>query len=331
MFAPSVFSRSPKDGAHIVHKQPSTPNEVDESRAALSACPVAAIRVETNANRHHRKQEPLTSIEQELCGHLALNPKFNGLELPFPRRVSSSVDVYFVGHHNSKSFGAAPYLFQSSKGWILVDTPKYSKLAVKTIETLTGPGGPSFLILTHIDDTAGHNDWKEHYPNLRRVFHSGDLGRHNWIGDKSLEHVEILLENTSDRSKKEDYSLHFFAMDGSKIMKDDDVDDDVSIVHTPGHSPGSISVLWKPKGVLFTGDTYSYTTRWGGRMTGFPRYGNDQKLQSKILPQLLKLDWKVIAPGHGHVRDYTHIEDENRLAAIRRDEMEAAIQELLTY
>jgi hypothetical protein len=40
-------------------------------------------------------------------------------------------------------------------------------------------------------------------------------------------------------------------------------------------------------------------------MTGFPLYGNDLRLQSKIIPLLLDLDWLIIAPGHGHVRDYT--------------------------
>ena len=83
----------------------------------------------------------------------------------------------------------------------MVDTPKFSKSAVAAIESLTGDGRPvDCLILTHVDDTAGHNDWKDHYPNLQRIFHSGDLGKHNWVGDTTLEHVEVLLQ-TNDDSK----------------------------------------------------------------------------------------------------------------------------------
>ena len=50
MFAPSVFQRrQPQDGAHVVYHQPATEQEVDDARAALAACPVAAIRVDKDA------------------------------------------------------------------------------------------------------------------------------------------------------------------------------------------------------------------------------------------------------------------------------------------
>jgi len=256
--------------------------------------------------------------------------------------------VYFVGHHNSKSFGAAPYLLsvgsenQEHRGsdekqqhWIMVDTPRYSKAAVNAVESLTGPEGPTHLVLTHVDDTADHNRWKEHYPNLKRVFHAGDLGVHNWIGDETLEDVEILLKEQSSQNE-----LQHFRLDGTPIENEDgDTDEPVVLVHTPGHSPGSIALLQKPSpnspGVLFSGDTYSYTTREGGHMSGFPRYGNDARLQSEILPLLLDLDWQVLAPGHGHVRDYTlqsqHQPNATSGTDSRRAEMEDAIEELSHY
>eukprot|EP00535_Pseudo-nitzschia_heimii_P007898 CAMPEP_0197175688 /NCGR_PEP_ID=MMETSP1423-20130617/1834_1 /TAXON_ID=476441 /ORGANISM="Pseudo-nitzschia heimii, Strain UNC1101" /LENGTH=406 /DNA_ID=CAMNT_0042624905 /DNA_START=414 /DNA_END=1634 /DNA_ORIENTATION=+ len=345
MFAPSVFAReTTKDSYHVVAKQPTSEREIEESRAALAACPVAAIRVEKAATASEREQS-------RRVAEFAINPKSNGRPLPFPRRVSENLpDVYFLGHHNSKSFGAAPYLVPSSSSssssaapkWIMVDSPRYSKAAVQAMESVTGPDGPHYLVLTHVDDTADHNRWKNHYPNLKRVFHSGDLGVHNWIGDETLEAVEILLE-----SRSSDHRLQFFNLNGSPIDGEDDAaGDDVVLVHTPGHSPGSIALLKRPTsgasttaasdartspGVLFSGDTYSYTTRDGGHMSGFPRYGNDPKLQSKILPRLLDLDWKILAPGHGHVRDYTLMADGACDADARREEMEAAIDELSLY
>ena len=318
MFAPTVFSRrDPRDGAHIVHHQPESEEEIDQARAALAACPVAAIRVETNADRHHRGLDPPSPEAQALAPKLALNPKFNGLELPFPRPIvykSSSTGndqdediVYHVGHHNENSFGGCPYLFSitsngsndDDKIWIMVDTPRYSKSAVQTIESLTGEGrGPDYLFLTHVDDTADHGKWREHYPNLKRIFHSGDLGRHNWLGDSTLNDVEILLEGKSEDDPS--VPLQLFTLDGRPVASTDDVPHEkVLIVHTPGHSPGSIS-LWKrptlsesqtySQGVLFTGDTYSFTTRGGGRMTGFPRYGNNRSQQARVLPRLLDLE-----------------------------------------
>lgn len=337
MFAPSTFVReSTSDTHHIVAKQPSSEREIEESRAALAACPVSAIRVEKPTNE--KEWIPRTD-------EFAIHPRANGRPLPFPKQVSPNLpDVYFVGHHNHKSFGAAPYLVSSSskttsetQAWIMVDTPRYSELAVRAVESVTGPNGPSYLVLTHVDDTADHNRWKARYPNMKRIFHAGDLGEHNWVGDKSLEDVEILLE-----SRSSEHRLQYFALNGNPIDGNpcEDHADDVVLVHTPGHSPGSIALLKRPTqasqsksadpGVLFSGDTYSYTTREGGHMSGFPQFGNDPELQSKILPLLLNLNWQVLAPGHGHVRDYTLMGDDVAGDA-RKQEMEAAIDELSEY
>ena len=333
MFAPSVFSRDTKqDIYHIVSKQPVTDLEIEESRAALVACPVAAIRVDnaasTNANAADEEKIPLAS-------QFAIQPELNGRKRPFPRPVSPNVaDVYFVGHHNAGSFGAVPYLLlsppSSSEGeptWILVDTPKYSKKAAEVVESLTGSEGPSHLVLTHVDDTADHNLWKERFPSMKRIFHSGDLGKYNWVGDETLEDVEILLQSSSS-----DNGLQHFTLDGTPI--DYTNSEPLVLLHTPGHSPGSISLLKKPTddgtpGVLFTGDTYAYTTRDGGHGSGFPRYNKESReLQSKILRQLIDLDWQVLAPGHGHARDYTLLEGANNL---RNAEIEEGIEELSRY
>lgn len=331
MFAPKVFSRRDGDGAHIVHHQPQSDEEIETARAALAACPVAAIRVETQAQRHHRKETPLSAKEETLTQQLAINPKFNGRSKPFPRLVAPESlpdNVYHVGHHNSASFGAAPYLVQRRRGsdaWVMVDTPKYSKSAVEAVESLTGPQGPEYLVLTHVDDTADHQKWKEHYPNLKRVFHAGDLGAHNWIGDKDLERVEVLLDNRSTPDK-----LQYFDLEGNPVSEPES--EDLVIVHTPGHSPGSIT-LWKTPstdspGVLFTGDTYAYSTRDGGHMSGFPRYGNNRSRQAQILEQLYQeLDWQVIVPGHGHVRDYASTRNDSE-EDLRWKEMQVAIEEL---
>ena len=328
MFAPSVFSRNSKrDIYHIVSKQPVTELEIEESRAALVACPVAAIRVDNAASK--------TAVEMaSLASEFAIQPERNGRAHPFPRLVSPNVaDVYFVGHHNAGSFGAAPYLLlapsssSSKPTWILVDTPKYSKKAVEVVESLTGPDGPSHLVLTHVDDTADHNLWKEHFPNMKRIFHSGDLGKYNWVGDETLEDVEILLKSCSF-----DHQLQHFDLNGTPIETENS--EPVVLVHTPGHSPGSISLLKKPTnegapGVLFTGDTYAYTTRDGGHGSGFPRYNKESlEVQSKILRQLVDLDWQVLAPGHGHARDYTLLQGANDL---RKAEIEEGIEELSRY
>jgi len=41
MFSPSIFAR--ESDHHIVSKQPTSEQEIEESRAALAACPVAEL------------------------------------------------------------------------------------------------------------------------------------------------------------------------------------------------------------------------------------------------------------------------------------------------
>ena len=174
----------------------------------MAACPVAAIRVETLAQRRHATvdkeavEEAWTSADQELVDRLSLSG-----DKPFPRRFldDDSLTVYWLGHHNDASFGAVPYLVKTSVEsrlkpvHVMIDTPKYSKSSVAAVEQVTGPNGPDYLVLTHVDDTADHGKWAEHYHGrLKRVFHSGDLGRHNWLGDKTLEDVEILLKSSAN-------------------------------------------------------------------------------------------------------------------------------------
>jgi glyoxylase-like metal-dependent hydrolase (beta-lactamase superfamily II) len=331
---------------HVVHKQPATPAELSRARAALAACPVAAIRLETLAERRHNAaatdnkaavEEAWTPQDEWTVKHMSA--KTGGR--PFPRPFlleegamtdTSIRDVYWTGHHNEASFGNIPYLLRAihhdddknnQPVWIMVDTPKFSKAAVDGVISVTGLAGPDYLFLTHVDDTFDHGKWSTHFPRLKRIFHSGDLGPYNWIGDTTLEDVEILLPTILGDEKTppqgDDGVLTAYNLDGT-VLSNDWTEQlkrgelDVVIVHTPSHSPGSISLLKRRvsagdsscPGILFTGDTYAYTTADGGKMTGFGMYGKNLQQQVETLSRILTLgeNWDVIAPGHGHTRDY---------------------------
>merc|ERR1712165_425939 len=68
-------------------------------------------------------------------------------------------------------------------------------------------------------------------PNMKRIFHSGDLGEHNWIGDETLEDVEVLLQG---ESAVENGILRAFSLDATtsdpmiSINCKDGSDDDIS-------------------------------------------------------------------------------------------------------
>lgn len=211
---------------------------------------------------------------------------------------------------------------ENRKTWIMIDTPRYCQSAVDAVTQLTGINGPDYLFLTHVDDTADHGRWKDKFPLLKRIFHVGDLGRNNWLGDTTLEHVEILLQNGTPENGDD---LQAFDLSGNALSKAEaDMQQQIVLYHTPGHSPGSMSLFLKSDKVLFTGDTLGYTERTKS-LTGFPRYGNNRKVQMATLERMERLDWDVVASGHGHARSYRGRRD------LRAKEMQDAKTELAFY
>lgn len=73
---------------------------------------------------------------------------------------------------------------------------------------------------------------------------------------------------------------------------------ELKVIHTPGHTPGGISLYSKNDGILFSGDTLFADSV--GR-TDFPE-GNRNDLIESIKKKLLILpDETVVYPGHGPV------------------------------
>ena len=64
------------------------------------------------------------------------------------------------------------------------------------------------------------------------------------------------------------------------------------IIHTPGHTPGGICILYKD--ILFSGDTI-FEQGYVGR-TDFP--GGDYKELEKSIEKLKKIPYKILCPGH---------------------------------
>ncbi|MGE4357948.1 MAG: MBL fold metallo-hydrolase [Candidatus Omnitrophota bacterium] len=90
----------------------------------------------------------------------------------------------------------------------------------------------------------------------------------------------------------------FVSRKAEKVFKDGDVikiaDLEFKIIHTPGHTPGSICL--KFDNYLFTGDTIFFQ---GVGRTDFP-HSSEEKLFKSIEEKIFTLDSEVkILPGHG--------------------------------
>ena len=79
------------------------------------------------------------------------------------------------------------------------------------------------------------------------------------------------------------------------------------IIHTPGHTSGSISLYCKEENMLFSGDTL-FSGSWG--RTDLPT-GNFEELITSITNRLMPLpDETIVYPGHGKI---TMIQDERNI------------------
>ena len=67
-------------------------------------------------------------------------------------------------------------------------------------------------------------------------------------------------------------------------------------IDTPGHTMGSICVLYREEGLLFTGDTIL-----GGSTTAISPDQGDMGLYVESLHRLLSYDARMICPGHGPI------------------------------
>jgi glyoxylase-like metal-dependent hydrolase (beta-lactamase superfamily II) len=85
------------------------------------------------------------------------------------------------------------------------------------------------------------------------------------------------------------------------LLKEGDIsinDVDLKILHTPGHSPGSISLYLPDQKVLFTGDL---VFKGGIGRTDLP--GGDGALLKESLQRLSELETEWLLPGHGDIID----------------------------
>jgi glyoxylase-like metal-dependent hydrolase (beta-lactamase superfamily II) len=72
---------------------------------------------------------------------------------------------------------------------------------------------------------------------------------------------------------------------------------ELEIIHTPGHTPGSICLFDKKSRILFSGDTL-FADGYFGRTD---LIGGDETELMKSLEKIRKLNYKVLCPGHDKI------------------------------
>ncbi len=145
---------------------------------------------------------------------------------------------------------------------------------------------PVALVLTHghIDHIAGVNLLRDKFANVKVYIHKFD--------------AEMLEEPASNLSAMTGSA--YTAAPADVTLTDRDVIElaglKLEVLHTPGHTPGGISLYAKEQGVVFSGDALFADSV--GR-TDFPG-GSMTQLVSGIKDKLLTLPNEAkVYPGHG--------------------------------
>lgn len=152
---------------------------------------------------------------------------------------------------------------------------------------------PSALILTHAhpDHIAGIRDVQETFPGIPVLIHEAES---DWLADPRLN-LSVYLGAPITLSPPDRTLRHGDRLDLDGLTWE--------VRHTPGHSPGGITLYWSPglhpgagPGVALVGDALFAGSI--GR-TDFPGCSFEQ-LQDSIRRELYTLpDDTIIYPGHG--------------------------------
>jgi glyoxylase-like metal-dependent hydrolase (beta-lactamase superfamily II) len=91
--------------------------------------------------------------------------------------------------------------------------------------------------------------------------------------------------------------MRFNRLKADMLLKDSDIIDGLTVIHTPGHTEGSIC-LYLPGRALFVGDALLTSDE---RTLSLPRksMSMDLNLARQSIRRISRLEYPILLPGHG--------------------------------
>ena len=210
--------------------------------------------------------------------------------------MADQIEVVDLGMVNA-------YLLEAGDGFVLVDTglpTKWDPLVSHLQASGALPDRLKLVVITHgdLDHTGGAARLQKEY-NARVAIHPADADQ--------VEKGAMLEREMTNPVFKVIMKLRRLRMRGSMpayptftpdvLLSDGESLEpygvDATILHLPGHTPGSIALLF-PNGDIIAGDTVSNMIR-----PGTSPFVHDRQAMAASLDKLKSLDLKTIYPGHG--------------------------------
>jgi hydroxyacylglutathione hydrolase len=185
------------------------------------------------------------------------------------------------------------YLVEDGGKLILIDTGLFRsyKKIVKYIEELGHkPADVSTIVLTHfhIDHVGSLKKMSE----LTGAKVAADEADADYIAGKKAppKPKNLMLKALSSLVKPAPVDVNIVLKDGDKVGK-------LTVIHTPGHSEGSISLLDAERKVMFVGDAVRFM---GGKLEGPPpQFTLDEVKAKESIGKIATYDFDIMLSGHG--------------------------------
>jgi glyoxylase-like metal-dependent hydrolase (beta-lactamase superfamily II) len=192
-------------------------------------------------------------------------------------------DLYAFEWNNPNSNNCNTYLIKGDKK-ILID-PGHFHLFGHVRDNLSAislyPEDIDLVIITH-----GHPD---HFEGVKIFLETSAV--------VAIHKTELdFLDNSNPHFKRalgiEDFEPQIFLTEGDLRIGEINF----QVIHTPGHSPGSICLYWQDRKVLFSGDVVFNQGIGRTDLAG----GNGEELKNSI-KNLSLLEVEYLLPGHGQI------------------------------
>jgi glyoxylase-like metal-dependent hydrolase (beta-lactamase superfamily II) len=175
--------------------------------------------------------------------------------------------VYSCEFSSPKTYEANAYLILSERGNILVEVPEFVPRMLTELEFF---GGVRYIFLTHRDDVGDACKFKKHF-DARIIMHESER-----------DHVPCGV----DISFEDDFQF----------------DQEITLIHTPGHSPGASCLLLSIEaGILFCGDHLLGNDHGLVRPVRFEWTWN-WKQQLASARKLLTYPFEIVIPAHASLK-----------------------------
>ncbi|MCP4452951.1 MAG: MBL fold metallo-hydrolase [Planctomycetes bacterium] len=214
--------------------------------------------------------------------------------MSFSKGILMRIRTLVLGAYQTNSYVLRPD--DSSDGCVVVDTGLSAETLTAFLQTKSLT--PKALILTH-----GHGDHIAGVPEVLALWPELPIYAHQLEADVLLN-PNLNLSTMTGMPMTLDGEIHYVVQD--QIIEAAGIT--LKVLHTPGHTPGGMSLYGKEKGAVFAGDTLF--TESVGR-TDFPG-GSQTVLVKSIQDQLFVLpDETRVYPGHGPSTTIGHEKQHN--------------------